>query len=305
MPQVLGFEHFSILPPAQNPVFHFFSPSRFSGKDNGTILLWLNLLRMMPNFFLDVAGSFFIKTNLYFDWFVVDDLEGALHVGFEIEVTGDLEGFVRDIHHLYSVQHEHADFAAKVAEADEVEGGVEEHDLVGVNLSAVFLPSPAHGLVDHVDGSVVHRCVVDLLDDFSEPFKVFVRFEPDVEGLLHPVHVGQGFGGERGFYFLKKCFKCIIKNRAFKDTYEVAAEVEGHELRQGEGHGEHVFVFVPHGPDALAVHPVGVDGKACFLEGFQVAVDSAGVAVFVAYQVGHGLAVLGGDEGLDYSPLTG
>ena len=118
---------------------------------------------MMPDFLFDVAGGFFAETYGYLHWFVVDDLEGALHVGFEVEVVGDLEGLVGDVHHLDPVQHEHADFAAQVAKADEIEGGVEEHDFVGVHLSAVFLPSPAHGLVDHVDGSLVYRCLIDLL----------------------------------------------------------------------------------------------------------------------------------------------
>jgi hypothetical protein len=126
----------------------------------------------------------------------MDDFEGALHVGFEVEVAGDLEGFVGDVHHLDAVQYEHADFAAQVAKADEVEGGVEEHDLVGIHLAAVFLPSPAHGFVDHVNGSAVHRSVIDLLDDFLEAFVILVGLEPDVEGLFHPVHVGQGLVGE-------------------------------------------------------------------------------------------------------------
>jgi hypothetical protein len=49
--------------------------------------------------------------------------------------------------------------------------------------------------------------VIDLLDHFSEPLEVFVRLEPNVEGVLHPVHVGQGFRGKSGFYFLRKGLK--------------------------------------------------------------------------------------------------
>jgi len=73
----------------------------------------------------------------------------------------------------------------------------------------------------------------------------------------------------------------------------IAAEIEGHEFWEGEGHGEHVFVFVDNRPNTLAVHAVGVDRKACFLEGFQVTVDGTGVAILLFDKIGNRLAVLG------------
>ena len=56
-----------------------------------------------------------------------------------------------------------------------------------------------------------------------------------------------------------------------------------------------MFVLVNNRPDSFAVHTVGVDGEACFLEGFQVTVDGARVAVFLFDKIGDGLAVLGRD----------
>ena len=58
---------------------------------------------MMPDFFLDVTCNLFIKTNGHLNRLVMDNPKGALHVGPEVEVTGNLEGFVCDIHHFYSV----------------------------------------------------------------------------------------------------------------------------------------------------------------------------------------------------------
>ena len=65
-----------------------------------------------------------------------------------------------------------------------------------------------------------------------------------------------------------------------------------------------MFVSVYNTPDSLAVHPVGVDGEACVLQGLQISTDGAGVAIFLLDQVGHGLAVLGGNKCPDDSPLT-
>ena len=158
----------------------------------------------MPDLLFDVAGSFFVETNFYFHWFIVNDLEGALHVSLEVEVARDLEGFVGYIHHFDAVQDEHADFVSQVAFTDEVKGGVEEHDLVGVNLAAVFFSATTHCLIDHVYGFVPDCSVVNLLNNLFEPFEVLVGLETDVEGLLYTILVRQGFRGESGFDFLKE-----------------------------------------------------------------------------------------------------
>ena len=111
-------------------MFNLFGAGYFGRENDRSVFLRFNLLAMMPDFFFDVTRHFLIESDFHFDWFVVDDLEGALHVGFQVKVAGDLESVVCYVHHLYAVQHEHADFVSQVAKADEVEGGVEEHDLV-------------------------------------------------------------------------------------------------------------------------------------------------------------------------------
>jgi hypothetical protein len=55
-----------------------------------------------------------------------------------------------------------------------------------------------------------------------------------------------------------------------------------------------VLVLINNRPDALAVRALRIDGETRLLEGFQVTVDGAGVAVFFLDQVGDGLTVLGG-----------
>ena len=44
-----------------------------------------------------------------------------------------------------------------------------------------------------------------------------------------------------------------------------------------------MLVLIDHRPDALAVQALIIDWEARLLEGFQVTVDGAGMAVFLLY----------------------
>ena len=90
-----------------------------------------------------------------------------------------------------------------------------------------------------------------------------------------------------------------------EDLGEIPAEVESHELGEGEWHGQMVFPLVHQSPDALPVPALLVDGEARLLEGLQVAIDSPGMTIFVLDKVGDRFPLLRGDEGLDDAPLAG
>lgn len=91
---------------------HLVSSSYFGCENDRAIFLRLDFLSVMPDLLLDIASYFFVEANFHLHWLIMDHLEGALHVGLEVEVAGDLEGFVCYVHHLDSVQDEHAYFVS-------------------------------------------------------------------------------------------------------------------------------------------------------------------------------------------------
>ena len=179
------------------------SAGDLGGENDRAVLLGLDALGVVPDLLLDIAGDLPVEPDGHPDRPVVDDPEGAPHVGLEVEVSWDLEGLVGHTQHFDSVEDKHPHLLAEVTPADEVEGAVEEEDPVGVDPPTGLLAAPAHGPVDHVDGPALEGGLVDTVDDLPELPIVLVRLDADKEGLFHLLEVGEGFRWSVVFTFWK------------------------------------------------------------------------------------------------------
>ena len=300
--QRVGFENQGSRSPTHDPELDLVCAGNLGLENNRAVFLLMNLLRAVPDLLADVSGDFLVKADFDLHRGAQEHAEASLHQSVEIEIGGDVEGLFRGVEHLDAVEGEDADLAGQAAVADQVEGPVVEPHLVGGHLSLGH-SAAAHGVVDNVEALALQDGLVDLVDDFLELFVLLVRTGPGAQTFCDLLQVFFGLGRQGGADFLEKRLQGIVKHRTLQTFKHVTAEIEGHELGEAERNREVVLDRVEQRPDALAVDPFGVHGETGGLQGVQVAVDGAGVAVEVAGQVGGGLAYPGGDESLDDLPL--
>jgi hypothetical protein len=144
----------------------------------------VDLLGLVPDLLLDVAGHIGIKPHFYMYRFPLIHTEAQSHEIFQIEIFGDRKGFLCLVEHFDPVQSEYPDLVSHVAETDQVKGPIEEPYPVGVHLSpGLFLP--AHGVIDDLDGFPVEGRLGHPVENLLEPAVIFSWLHTKMKGLLH------------------------------------------------------------------------------------------------------------------------
>jgi hypothetical protein len=200
-----------------------------------------------------------------------------------------------------AVHGEGAYLARLVVVPDHVETPAPVPDAVRVEVAHVGLAGATRGVLDAHAAALEHR-FVEGADGLARLRVALVRAGQHAEGALEAREEARQLGPEAGADLGQRGMDRVVEHGAGEALEQVLAEGEGHQLVRGEGRlAQLERVEQPVEDAALAL--LAGDRKAGELEGVEVAVDRAPMALELCGEVVEAGAVAAAREELDQPPL--